>query len=89
MQTGYWQVYLAEGSQEKTAFYTATGKKHYLVMPMGLLNAMTFFVAMIAVMKKEWNKLRDEEGITGCDLECIVDDILLFGMDLTQLLCYF
>ena len=57
-------------------------------MPMGLWNAMTFFVAMIAVMKKEWNELRDNEGILGCDSECIVDDILLFGTDLTQLLHY-
>jgi hypothetical protein len=88
MQTGYWQVYLAKGSHEKTAFYTAKGKKHYLVMPMGLLNAMTFFIAMIAVMKKEWNELRDKEGIHGCDSECIVDDILLFGTDLAQLLHY-
>jgi hypothetical protein len=52
MQTGYWQVYLAKCSQEKASFYTATRKKHYLVMSMGLLNAMTFFIAMIAVMKK-------------------------------------
>jgi hypothetical protein len=36
---------------------------------MGLLNAMTFSVAMIAVMKKEWNELRDKEGITGCDVK--------------------
>jgi hypothetical protein len=44
---------------------------------------------MIAVMKKEWNELRDMEGIMGCDSECIVDDILLFRMELDQLLRYF
>ena len=28
MQNGYWQVYLAKGSRKKTAFYTATWKRH-------------------------------------------------------------
>lgn len=57
LDAGYWQVKLAESSREKTAFFTPEGKKHWLVMPMGILNAHAFFVCMTTNFKQEWHEL--------------------------------
>lgn len=56
LDAGYWQVKMHEAAKEKTAFFTPEGKKHWKVMPMGILNAHAFFVAMSTDFKREWNQ---------------------------------
>jgi len=36
---GYWQVLIADGAREKTAFVCHKGADHYKCMPFGLTNA--------------------------------------------------
>ena len=57
LDAGYWQVKLHEASKDKTAFYIPDGKRHWNVMPMGILNAHAYFVCMTMDMKKEWDML--------------------------------
>jgi hypothetical protein len=47
LDSGYWQIALEEASRAKTAFFTPYGKKKWTVLPMGCLNAMSIFVAMM------------------------------------------
>ena len=56
LDAGYWQVKLHALSKEKTAFFIPDGKRHWNVMPMGILNAHAFFVCMTMQMKDEWDK---------------------------------
>ncbi|CAJ1965610.1 unnamed protein product [Cylindrotheca closterium] len=48
---------MAASSKEKTAFFVPDGKKHFLVMPMGILSAHAFFVCVTIQFKKEWHEL--------------------------------
>ncbi|CAJ1946484.1 unnamed protein product, partial [Cylindrotheca closterium] len=48
---------MAASSKEKTAFFVPDGKKHFLVMPMGILSAQAFFVCVTIQFKKEWHEL--------------------------------
>jgi hypothetical protein len=57
LDAGYWQVEMNPASREKSAFFIAAGKKHFNSMPMGVMNAHAFFVAMLSKMEIKWNKL--------------------------------
>ena len=57
LDAGYWQIKMQDSSKEKTAFFVPEGKKHFTVMPMGILNAHAFFVCVTIQFKKEWHKL--------------------------------
>src|SRR5210317_831761 len=57
LDAGYWQVGMDANSRERTAFYVPDGKKHWKVMPMGILNAHAFFVRMTVNFKIEWQEL--------------------------------
>mmetsp|Transcript_357 Transcript_357/g.524 ORF Transcript_357/g.524 Transcript_357/m.524 type:complete len:620 (-) Transcript_357:114-1973(-) len=73
LDAGYWQVKLAESSREKTAFCVPDGKKHFTVMPMGILNAHAFFVCITVQFKNEWHELykRDPKAALNALLEII------------------
>mmetsp|Transcript_13167 Transcript_13167/g.31418 ORF Transcript_13167/g.31418 Transcript_13167/m.31418 type:complete len:1848 (-) Transcript_13167:281-5824(-) len=75
LDAGYWQVKLHEDSKERTAFFTPDGKKHWLVMPMGILNAHAFFVCMTVNFKKEWQALYKEDPKQAMDkLTAIINE---------------
>jgi hypothetical protein len=63
LDSGYWQIALEESSRPKTAFFTPYGKKKWTVMPMGCLNAMSIFVAMMMDLQNKWNTLAGASGM--------------------------
>ena len=76
LASGYWQVGMEGGSQEKTAFTTHRGLYEFKVMPFGLCNAPATFQRIM-------------EGVLA-DLvqqKCLIylDDILVIGKTFTEL----
>ena len=88
LDAGYWQVELERQSRSKTAFFTLRGKKRWTVMPMGFLNSHAIFVAMMAVMGKQWDEQAVRQGIRFAGSKVIVDDILAFAKTVEALLRY-
>jgi hypothetical protein len=101
LDCGYWQVALDKASQDKTAFYTPSGKKHWTVMPMGATNAHPFFIAMINEMQAVWNNQAETRDIKLCsstinkrgkddpDAKTILDGVILYAYTVESLLRYF
>ena len=48
---------LNESSKDRAFFTPPNGKKHWNLMPMGAMNAHSFFVAMVSKMEIKWNAL--------------------------------
>lgn len=88
LDSGYWQILLAESSREKTAFALPDSKAHWNMMAMGLTNAHPFFVCVMSILREEWNEKRDEQGLANCDSRVIVDDLILFGKEIITTLAY-
>ena len=75
LASGYWQVRMEPGSQEKTAFVTHSGLYEFNVMPFGLCNApATFQRLMEAVLA----------GIARERCMVYLDDVLVIGRDFQE-----
>ncbi|PKA53748.1 RNA-directed DNA polymerase like [Apostasia shenzhenica] len=73
--SGYHQIWMAKGDEEKTAFITDYGTYCYRVMPFGLKNAGATYQRMIDTVFKNQR---------GKNLEAYVDDILVKSRTLTE-----
>ena len=70
LASGYWQVRMADGSVQKTAFNTIWGKYEWLAMPFGLCNApATFQTLMNETLRPHLGKI----------VVVYLDDILIFS----------
>ena len=77
LASGYWQVSVAHGDREKTAFVTRKGLVQWKVMPFGLSNAPAKFSRLMEMVLRGINWER-----------CLVylDDIIVFGQSFDQAL---
>jgi Reverse transcriptase (RNA-dependent DNA polymerase) len=101
--SGYWKISLEPTSRPKTAFFTPSGKKRWTVMPMGSLNAMSIFVAMMTDLQHKWDNkaiLAGLHGAYGSNMTTtsqdddygsaiIADDVTLYATKHATLLKYF
>ena len=60
---GYWQIPMAEQSQEKTAFTTPYGLFEFCVMPFGLQNAPATFQRMMDDVRQEFTRAYNDDVI--------------------------
>ena len=60
MDLGYWQIPAEEEVRSQLAFFTPEGKKHWMVMPMGVLNLAPTFISMMLAFQEHWNGLAKE-----------------------------
>ena len=75
LASGYWQLGLAEGAKEKTAFTTGSGLYHFNVLPFGLCNAPASFERLM------------ERVLSGLHWKiCLVylDDIIVYSNSFEQ-----
>ena len=89
LDCGCWQAELTDASKGKTAFFVPAGKKRFARMPMGTSDAHPFFVAMMQKFKIKWEALAKERKVKGCGSKITVDDVLLHGLEVDQLIAYF
>ena len=71
----YWQVAMAEGNKEKTAFSTPQGHFEFNVMPFGLTNAPTTFQRLMECILA---------GLSGEECLINLDDIIVFGVSFKE-----
>ncbi|KZS10201.1 Uncharacterized protein APZ42_025383 [Daphnia magna] len=72
LQSGYWQVPVAEADKPKTAFVTPDGLYQFRVMPFGLCSAPGTFQRLIAMVLA---------GLKWTDCRVYMDDVVMFGKD--------
>ena len=78
LRSGYWQVKMAPGSIEKTAFATHSGLYEFVVMPFGLCNAPSTFQRLMETVLR---------GLTRDICTVYLDDILVMGTTFEEHLC--
>jgi hypothetical protein len=54
IHSGYYQVWIAEGDEEKTICHIRYGSYEFLVMPFGLTNAPAMFYTFMNDIFREW-----------------------------------
>jgi len=75
LHSGYYQIRVAEGDREKTAFVTRYGSYEFLVLPMGLCNSPgTFMELMNWVFEAQLDKF----------VIVFLDDVLVFSKTLEE-----
>lgn len=77
LQSGYWQVEMAAGDKEKTAFSVGTGLYEFNVMPFGLTNAPATFQRLMDVVL---------QGLPHTVCLVYLDDIIVHGKTFDELL---
>ena len=80
LASGFWQIRVAPGSREKTAFVVPHGLFEFRVMPFGLSNAPAVFQRL---MQRVLMCLNPEEGQS-----VYIDDILVYSRTLKEHLCH-
>ena len=78
LRSGYWQVKMAPGSIEKTAFATHSGLYEFVVMPFGLCNAPSTFQRLMETVLR---------GLAQDICTVYLDDILVMGTTFEEHLC--
>ena len=76
MSKGYWQIAVAESSQDRTCFVTPKGAYCYLRMPFGLVNSAATFTRMMRLLLKGLDKS-----------EHYIDDVLTHSQEWNEHLC--
>lgn len=74
LAAGYWQIWVDEASQEKTAFVTHQGLFEFCVMPFGLTNAPSVFQRVMQQVLSGLNPANGKEFV-----EVYIDDVLIFS----------
>jgi len=75
LRSGYYQIWIVEGDEKKTAYRTRYGSYEFLVMLFGLTNALVIFCILMNDIFREW---LDDFVVV------YIDDILIYSDSLEE-----
>lgn len=79
LASGYWQICVAPGSREKTAFVTPHGLFQFRVMPFGLTNAPAVFQRLMQTVLMGLNPVGGKQFVS-----VYIDDVLVYSQSLDE-----